>query len=234
MAGNNNILSMPVYDTPVHEDDIYSMPVYDKPVYDEDIFYELPGLMSKSSPPSVKFDDVAEDKGVVVYDDEEYDEPEGGNCLLGFMFGNVNGVGDLPVEKDIAPEDSISSLKSCVTNGRYISNNLHWLVGLDLSNTSSTTVDTSKINDGNYMTNLAQILLGYYCDVYNRVSLLVVERSWEEPLRIDFLHIRDDLVFAVKDASLDCASVLIGEILIRLRCYFNKDSRTSLFSRRGV
>ena len=50
------------------------MPVYDKPVYDEDIFYEFPGLMSQSLPPSVKFDDVSEDEGVVVYDDEEYDE----------------------------------------------------------------------------------------------------------------------------------------------------------------
>lgn len=34
-----------------------SMPVYDKPVYDEDIFDGLPGLKSKSPPPSVKFDD---------------------------------------------------------------------------------------------------------------------------------------------------------------------------------
>ncbi|KAG6387271.1 hypothetical protein SASPL_152458 [Salvia splendens] len=112
---NNNILSMPVYDKPVYDEDILSMsvnddksvydedilsmPVYDKPVYDEDIFYELPGLMSKSSPPSVKFDDAAEEEGVAVDDDEEYDEAEGENCLLGFMFGNVDGVGDLPREK---------------------------------------------------------------------------------------------------------------------------------------
>ncbi|KAG6417532.1 hypothetical protein SASPL_119715 [Salvia splendens] len=71
---NNNILSMPVYDKPVCDEDILSMPVYDKPVYDEDIFYELPGLMSKSSPPSVKFDDAAEDEGVAVNDNEELEE----------------------------------------------------------------------------------------------------------------------------------------------------------------
>ena len=78
---------------------IFSMPVYDTPVYDEDIFYELPGLASKSPSPSVKFDDVAEDEGVVVYDDEEDDEAEGENRLLGFMFKNGNGADDLPREK---------------------------------------------------------------------------------------------------------------------------------------
>ncbi|KAG6414201.1 hypothetical protein SASPL_126919 [Salvia splendens] len=50
---------------------IFSMPVYDTHVYDEDILYELPGLMSKSMPPSVKFDGAAEDEGVAVDDDEE-------------------------------------------------------------------------------------------------------------------------------------------------------------------
>ena len=58
-------------------------------IYDEDIFYELPRLMSYFSPPSVKFGDAAEDEGIAVYDDEEYDEAEGGNHLMWFMFGNV-------------------------------------------------------------------------------------------------------------------------------------------------
>lgn len=31
-------------------------------------------------------------------DDEEYEEAEGGNRLLGFMFGNVDGSGDLDVD----------------------------------------------------------------------------------------------------------------------------------------
>ncbi|XP_057768929.1 LOW QUALITY PROTEIN: elongator complex protein 1 [Salvia miltiorrhiza] len=57
----------------------------------------------------------------------------------------------------------------------------------------------------------AKILLDYCCDVYNGVGLLVDARSWEEALRIAFLHRRDDLIKVVKDASLECASVLIGE-----------------------
>ncbi|KAG6399521.1 hypothetical protein SASPL_141002 [Salvia splendens] len=76
---NSNIFSMPVYDTPVYDEDIFyelseppknsknnilSMSVYDKPVYDGDIFYELLGLVSKSLPPSVKFDNAAEDEGI--------------------------------------------------------------------------------------------------------------------------------------------------------------------------
>ncbi|XP_047947221.1 elongator complex protein 1 isoform X2 [Salvia hispanica] len=57
----------------------------------------------------------------------------------------------------------------------------------------------------------AKILLEYCCDVYNGVSLLVDARSWDEALRIAFLHRRDDLVLVVKDASLECASVMMGE-----------------------
>ena len=56
---------MSVYDKPVYDEDILLMSVYDKPVYDEDIFYELPKFMSKSPSPSVKFDNAAEDDGVV-------------------------------------------------------------------------------------------------------------------------------------------------------------------------
>ncbi|KAG6430597.1 hypothetical protein SASPL_108667 [Salvia splendens] len=59
-----------------HDEDILSMPVYDKHVYDEDIFYELPGLTSKSSPPFVKFDDAAEYEGVAVIVDKEYTKDE--------------------------------------------------------------------------------------------------------------------------------------------------------------
>lgn len=31
-------------------------------------------------------------------DEDEYEEAEGGNRLLGFMFGNVDGAGDLDVD----------------------------------------------------------------------------------------------------------------------------------------
>ncbi|XP_042024596.1 uncharacterized protein LOC121771783 isoform X2 [Salvia splendens] len=58
--------------------------------------------------------------------------------------------------------DSVSSLKSGVTNGPYkctkvFSNNLHQLVGFALSNTSSTAVDTGNLNDGNYTKNLVSV-----------------------------------------------------------------------------
>ncbi|GFP86800.1 transcription initiation factor TFIID subunit 1 [Phtheirospermum japonicum] len=38
------------------------------------------------------------DEGSTVDDDEEYEEAEGGNRLLGFMFGNVDNSGDLDVD----------------------------------------------------------------------------------------------------------------------------------------
>ncbi|KAG6388696.1 hypothetical protein SASPL_150128 [Salvia splendens] len=127
---NNNILSMPVYDTPAYDEDIFyelprsmpvydkpvydedilSMPTYDKPVYDEDIFYELPGLMSKSPPPPVKFDDAAEEEGVAVDDDEA----EGANRLLGFMFGIFDGAGDHQLVHDYAWEsDQVKFSRDC-------------------------------------------------------------------------------------------------------------------------
>lgn len=31
-------------------------------------------------------------------DEDEYEEAEGGNRLLGFMFGNVDGAGDLDID----------------------------------------------------------------------------------------------------------------------------------------
>ncbi|KAG6436552.1 hypothetical protein SASPL_101453 [Salvia splendens] len=84
---DGDILSMPVYDKHVYDEDILSMPVYDTPVCDEDIFNEFLGMMSKFPPPSVKFDDAAEDEGMDVDDDEEYGEAEGGtaswdSCLM--------------------------------------------------------------------------------------------------------------------------------------------------------
>lgn len=57
----------------------------------------------------------------------------------------------------------------------------------------------------------ARILLEYCGDVHNGINLLVDARSWEEALRIAFLHRRDDLIIVVKNASLECASLLIGE-----------------------
>lgn len=57
----------------------------------------------------------------------------------------------------------------------------------------------------------AKILLEYCSDVDNGISLLVDARSWEEALRIAFLHRRNDLIIVVRDSSLECASVLIGE-----------------------
>ncbi|KAL2241664.1 elongator complex protein 1 isoform X1 [Sesamum indicum] len=57
----------------------------------------------------------------------------------------------------------------------------------------------------------AKILLEYCGDVDNAISLLVDARDWEEALRIAFLHRREDLVLAVKNASLECSSMLNGE-----------------------
>ncbi|XP_047975117.1 transcription initiation factor TFIID subunit 1 [Salvia hispanica] len=56
-------------------------------------------------------DGAAEDEDVAVDDDEEdYDEAEGGNRLLGFMFGNVDGAGDLDV--DYLDEDAKEHLSA--------------------------------------------------------------------------------------------------------------------------
>ncbi|KAL3815146.1 hypothetical protein ACJIZ3_016414 [Penstemon smallii] len=57
----------------------------------------------------------------------------------------------------------------------------------------------------------AKILLEYCGDVDNGINLLVNARNWEEALRIAFLHRRDDLILVVKNASLECASTLVGE-----------------------
>lgn len=57
----------------------------------------------------------------------------------------------------------------------------------------------------------AKILLEYCGDVDSGVSLLIDARNWEETLRVAFLHRRDDLILVVKNASLECASTLVGE-----------------------
>ncbi|KAL8518812.1 hypothetical protein ACS0TY_009965 [Phlomoides rotata] len=57
----------------------------------------------------------------------------------------------------------------------------------------------------------ATIILEYCGDIDNGISLLVEARSWEEALRVAFLHRRDDLILVVKSASLECASMLVGE-----------------------
>ncbi|XP_057774546.1 uncharacterized protein LOC130993606 isoform X2 [Salvia miltiorrhiza] len=58
--------------------------------------------------------------------------------------------------------DSISSLRSAVTSGSYkctkvFSNNSYRLVGFSLVNISSTPVDTSDLNDGNYIKTLVSV-----------------------------------------------------------------------------
>lgn len=57
----------------------------------------------------------------------------------------------------------------------------------------------------------AKIALEYCGDVNNGVSLLISARDWEEALRVSFLHRREDMISEVKNASLECASTLIGE-----------------------
>ncbi|KAL8541825.1 hypothetical protein ACS0TY_002904 [Phlomoides rotata] len=57
----------------------------------------------------------------------------------------------------------------------------------------------------------AKILLEYCGDIDNGISLLVEARNWEEALRVTFLHRRDDMTLVVKSASLECASMLVGE-----------------------
>ncbi|KAK9283709.1 hypothetical protein L1049_011959 [Liquidambar formosana] len=57
----------------------------------------------------------------------------------------------------------------------------------------------------------AKIALEYCGDVNTGTSLLVSAREWEEALRVAFLHRRDDLISEVRNASLECANLLIGE-----------------------
>ncbi|XP_058758036.1 elongator complex protein 1-like isoform X1 [Vicia villosa] len=57
----------------------------------------------------------------------------------------------------------------------------------------------------------AKIALDYCGDVNSGVNLLISARDWEEALRVVFMHRREDLIKAVKDASVECASTLINE-----------------------
>jgi elongator complex protein 1 len=57
----------------------------------------------------------------------------------------------------------------------------------------------------------AKIALEYCGDVNGGVNLLISARDWEEALRVAFLHRREDLISEVKNASLECASMVIGE-----------------------
>ncbi|XP_038688914.1 elongator complex protein 1 isoform X2 [Tripterygium wilfordii] len=57
----------------------------------------------------------------------------------------------------------------------------------------------------------AKIALEYCGDVNRGISLLISARDWEEALRVALLHRREELISEVKIASLECASLLIGE-----------------------
>lgn len=57
----------------------------------------------------------------------------------------------------------------------------------------------------------AKIALEYCGDVSDSVNMLISARDWEEALRVAFMHRREDLIKAVKNASLECASTLISE-----------------------
>ncbi|KAK9715761.1 hypothetical protein RND81_06G187500 [Saponaria officinalis] len=57
----------------------------------------------------------------------------------------------------------------------------------------------------------AKIALEYLGDFNSAVSLLIKAREWEKALRIAFLSENDDLIVEVKDAIVECASLLVGE-----------------------
>lgn len=57
----------------------------------------------------------------------------------------------------------------------------------------------------------AKIALDYCGDVKSAINLLVSARDWEEALRVAFMHRCDDLISEVQNASLECATLLIGE-----------------------
>ncbi|XP_065870186.1 elongator complex protein 1 isoform X2 [Euphorbia lathyris] len=57
----------------------------------------------------------------------------------------------------------------------------------------------------------AKIALEYCGDVNGGICLLISARDWEEALRIAFMHMREDLISDVKNASLEGANTLIGE-----------------------
>ncbi|XP_078162620.1 transcription initiation factor TFIID subunit 1-like isoform X2 [Carex rostrata] len=68
--------------------------------------------------------------------DEEYDEPNGGNSLLGFMFGNVDNSGDL--DADYLDKDAKEHLFALVDQLGPS------LTEIELSKASPATMDTSE------------------------------------------------------------------------------------------
>ncbi|XP_050209805.1 elongator complex protein 1 isoform X2 [Mercurialis annua] len=57
----------------------------------------------------------------------------------------------------------------------------------------------------------AKIALEYCGDVNGGIVLLISARDWEEALRVAFMHMREDLVLIVKNASVEGANALISE-----------------------
>ncbi|XP_057979456.1 elongator complex protein 1 isoform X2 [Malania oleifera] len=57
----------------------------------------------------------------------------------------------------------------------------------------------------------AKIALDYCGDCNNGIGLLISARDWEEALRVGFLNRKDELISEVKNASLECAGLLLGE-----------------------
>lgn len=57
----------------------------------------------------------------------------------------------------------------------------------------------------------AKVALEYCGDFNSAINLLITAREWEEALRIAFMHRNDDLIAEVKNASFECAGILVNE-----------------------
>ncbi|KAF6163588.1 hypothetical protein GIB67_022153 [Kingdonia uniflora] len=57
----------------------------------------------------------------------------------------------------------------------------------------------------------AKIALEYCGDVASGIGFFVNAREWEEAIRVGLMHIRDDLISDVQNASVECAVSSIGE-----------------------
>ncbi|KAL9224698.1 hypothetical protein vseg_000710 [Gypsophila vaccaria] len=57
----------------------------------------------------------------------------------------------------------------------------------------------------------AKIALEYCGDFTSAINLLIRAREWEKALRIAFLYDNDDLIAEVKNALVECASLLVSE-----------------------
>ncbi|KAI7998305.1 Elongator complex protein 1 [Camellia lanceoleosa] len=73
----------------------------------------------------------------------------------------------------------------------------------------------------------AKIALEYCGDVNGGINLLVSARDWEEALRIAFMHWREDLISEVKNASLECANILIAKLQSEERSMNEFDNDTA-------